>query len=323
MACHAPASELIFRRLAKPSLTSSSTHLLVVELWGLGDLALAIPFLRTAAAHTRVTLLAKPHAAPLLARFAPGIELVPLIAPWTAFRSKYRLLRWPWRELARTRGKLRAQRIDFGISARRDPRDHALLALAGARRRLGFPRAGSGIFLSDSLAAPARPHRAEYWRSLASALGWDLPPSSPPGRTGRRIVVHTGAGQPTRTWPRERFENLAAHLRDVGWEVVLLDDSLRNVDHLLTVLASADRFIGNDSGPGHLAALLGVPTFTIFGPSLPELFSTLHPDAGWIEGAACRYRPCWDYCRYAEPRCIRAITVEQVWTRLDEWLKRK
>ena len=55
--------------------------------------------------------------------------------------------------------------------------------------------------------------------------------------------------------------------------------SLRDLDALLTKLASADRFIGNDSGPGHLAALLGVPTFTIFGPQLPELFAPQHPQA--------------------------------------------
>src|SRR5687767_622665 len=112
--------------------------MLVLELWGLGDLALAMPFLRAASSRARVSLLAKPHAAPLLARFAPAVELIPFVAPWTAFTGKYRLHRWPWATLARIRRELRSRRFEFGFSARPDPRDHALLALARCRRRIGF-----------------------------------------------------------------------------------------------------------------------------------------------------------------------------------------
>ncbi len=293
----------------------------MLELWGLGDLALAMPFLRAAGAQASVTLVAQPHAAPLLARFAPGVELQPVRAPWTAFEKKYRLLRWPWRELARVRARLAAQRFDLGVSARADPRDHLLLALARARRRLGFPRAGSRLFLTAPLAPPPRAHRAAHWAALASALGWDLPASSPAPRAGRRIVIHAGAGRPVRLWPRERFDALAAQLRAAGWEVTLLDDTLRDVDGLLAVLATADRFIGNDSGPGHLAALLGVPTFTLFGPQLPELFAPQHPRAAWIEGAPCPYKPCFDACRFSSPHCIREISVAAVWPRLQSWLE--
>jgi heptosyltransferase-2 len=300
-----------------------SPRLLVTELWGLGDLALALPFLQAATKHATVSLLAKPHAAPLLARFAPAVELVPLTAPWTAFSGKYRLFHWPWRELARVRRDLRARHFDLGVSARPDPRDHALLALAGARRRLGFPRAGSQLLLTQSLPDPPRPHRADHWGALAATLGWDLPPLashlSPPASASRRVVIHTGAGHPVRVWPIERFNEIARRLRVAGWEVVMLDDSLRDLGQLLDILATADRFIGNDSGPGHLAALLGVPTFTIFGPQLPELFAPQHPQAAWIEGAPCPYKPCFDACRFPAPNCLLEISVEQVWTRVHPW----
>lgn len=310
--------------MAKPSHDPVRPRLLVTELWGIGDLALAIPFLRLAAAQADVTLVAKPHAAPLLARFVPDVKLVPFTAPWTAFRGKYRLHRWPWRELNRLRRELGAQDFDLGVSARADPRDHALLALAGAGRRLGFPRAGSGALLTQPLPPPAMPHRAEHWRALAAALGWALPrasaspaSSAPPGQ---RIVIHTGAGQSVRQWPADRFAVVAARLQAAGWNVVTLDDSLRDLGQLLDTLAGAARFIGNDSGPGHLAALLGVPTFTIFGPQLPELFAPQHPQAAWIEGAPCPYKPCFDACRFAEPHCIRTLTIDAVWPRLEAWL---
>lgn len=309
--------------MAKPSPDSAPPpRLLALELWGLGDLALAVPFLRTASRHARVTLLAPPHAAPLLARFAPDVDHVPLTAPWTRFSGKYRLHRWPWRDLCRAIGGLRRRRIDLGVAARPDPRDHVLLALAGVQRRLGFPRAGSRMLLHTALPRPAPAHRAAHWAALARELGWPLdgPAAKPAIEGGRHVVIHPGAGQPVRIWPRERYEAVAARLRAAGWRVTTIDEGSTDLNQLLDVLASADRFIGNDSGPGHLAALLGVPTFTIFGPQLPELFVPQHPQAAWIDGAPCPYKPCFDACRFVEPHCLLKLDTDTVWRRLDAWL---
>lgn len=297
-------------------------RLLVVELWGLGDLALALPFLQAASTAARVTLLAKPHAAPLLRRFGADVELIPFTAPWTAFSGKYRLHAWPWRELAATISQLRQRRFAAAVSARPDPRDHALLAAANAGLRLGFPRAGSRWLLTDALPPPPRPHRAEHWRALAGRLGFSLPPLATAAKSGNHLVIHTGAGHPVRAWPRERFEALAGALRADGWRVTVLDDSRRDLDALLDTLAGADRFIGNDSGPGHLAAQLGVPTFTIFGPQLPELFAPQHPAAAWLEGAPCPHKPCFDACRFASPHCLHETGTDRVLTALRPWLGR-
>ncbi|PTX95836.1 hypothetical protein DB354_09460 [Opitutus sp. ER46] len=169
-------------------------------------------------------------------------------------------------------------------------------------------------------------HRAEQWRALATAMGWDLPrfaSESHGVRSGRRIVIHTGAGHPVRRWPIERYHALAARLRAEGWEPSLVDDTVSDLDTLVDVLSTADRFIGNDSGPGHLAALLDVPTFTIFGPQRPELFAPQHPDAAWIEGAPCEYKPCFDACRFAQPDCLLSLSVDSVWSRVQAWLARQ
>ncbi|MBI2514132.1 MAG: glycosyltransferase family 9 protein [Opitutae bacterium] len=295
-------------------------RLLVVELWGLGDLALAVPFLREVSRHAHVSLLAKPHAAPLLRRFAPNVELIPLVAPWTAFRNKYDLASWPWAAMREAISTLRARRFDAAVSARRDPRDHALMALSDAALRAGFPWSTSRALLTDPIATPARPHRARHWEALATHFGWELSAPQPEPRRGNHVVIHTGAGQSVREWPRERFEELAARLRTARWRVTIVDDTLRDLDVLLDTLASADRFIGNDSGPGHLAAAFGVPTFTIFGPQLPELFAPQHPQATWIDGAACAYKPCFDSCRFGSPHCIRELSTHQVATAVDAWL---
>jgi len=294
--------------------------LLVTELWGLGDLVLAVPFILAATGRARVTLVAKPFAAPIIARFAPKVELIELVAPWTAFRGKYRLHRWPWRELDRTVRRLRDRKFDIGVSARPDPRDHFLLAVSGAAQRYGFPRVGSRFLLNHPLPRPHGPHRADHWASIASRLGFEIPHSAAASsRGGKRVVMHTGASQPSKCWPKERFDSLASELRMAGWEVELLDDSLVGIDLLMESLSSADRFIGNDSGPGHVAALLGIPTFTV-GPQLPEVFSPRHPNAAWIEGAACPFKPCRGYCRFDEPRCLTGLGFESVRARVLAWL---
>lgn len=310
-------------RLAKPSPESGSPpRLLVLELWGIGDVALAVPFLREAVRRAEVTLLAKPHAESILRHFVPAVRLIPFEAPWTAFTGKYRLHRWPWRTLRQTLSLLRQGRFECGLSARPDPRDHALLALAGVGRRIGFPRAGSGLLLEESLAPPAT-HRADHWARLAEALGWKIPEPAPIPRKGRRVALHPGAGNPVREWPLERFRQVADNLTRDGWEVRWLDPQSRDLPELIRSLDECDRFVGNDSGPGHLAALLGLPTFTIFGPQLPERFAPRHPQAAWIEGAPCAYKPCRDDCRFREPHCLKRIGFDDVRPALAEWLRKE
>jgi ADP-heptose:LPS heptosyltransferase len=317
------------------------SKLLVIDLWGLGDLAIDTPFLQAAGEKYSVTLLAKPHALELQPRFWPGVKVIPFVAPWTAFHGKYRLHRWPWGEIFRLRRALRAERFEIGVSARHDPRDHFLLWLGGAGRRLGFPRTGSRMFLTDPLVLPARPaHRYDNWRVAGQALGVNLPPReslSFPRREGSAIVVHSGAGREIRVWPLDRYLKLVQRLRQGSLQVrVACDPDQRDwwraagetdvaapqtVPGLMALLDDAALFIGNDSGAGHLAAINGTPTFTIFGPQLPEWFAPLHPQSAWLEGKPCPYKPCSDYCRFPSPHCLEGVTEAEVWAGVTHLLE--
>lgn len=316
-------------------------RLLVIELWGLGDLLIATPFLQAASREFDVTLLAKPYALDLQPRFWPDVAVADFVAPWTAFRNKYQIWRWPWRELFRLR-RLRLQHFNLGLSARWDPRDHVLLMLLGARRRLGFPRLRSDLFLTDSLDRPhPLSHRLENWRALGRALGLDVPPKdklalgSPKGRC---VLIHSGAGQPVRVWPLPSYLELVHHLRRLGLPVqVACDPDQRQwwitageaqvatphtVRELMAIIDQAGAFIGNDSGPSHLAAFCGVPNFTLFGPQLPEWFAPLHPAGECLEGKPCPYKPCSDYCRFPAPVCMVNLSVPEVAARVDRFLRR-
>jgi len=315
--------------------------LLVVELWAMGDLVLATPFLRAAVGQFEVTLLAKPIALELKPQLWPGVEIIPFAFPWTAFSGKYNLFRWPWRRFASLVRQLRSRRFDISVSARCDPRDHFLLGLTGARRRVGFPRLRSGLFLTERLSLPdPGAHRYENWRVLARHMGFELPAKGQlviPMRKTLTVLIHSGAAQPTRVWPLERFQALAAQLRQSHYTVQIICDPLQrqwwtshgenvrvpaSISELLAQIADAGLFVGNDSGPGHLAAIMGVPTFTLFGNQFPNLFAPLHPEAEWMEGGPCPYKPCYDSCRFAKPECLLSVGASDAWVKLKPFAEK-
>lgn len=307
---------------------------------------MATPFIRKACEQFDVTLLAKPFALDLRARFWPSsVRIIPFNAPWTAFtfKDKYYLPRWPWRTLASAWRFLYREKFDVAISARWDPRDHFLLYMTGARARLGFPRMGSKVFLTHPLYSKDRlAHRYNNWRIIAQSLKLDLDPSNalvfPRDRHSRQILIHTGAAQSVRVWPLEKYRVIIQKLRESGHEVKVAcnPDQVAfwknagekdyccpsNISELIGALDDSGVFIGNDSGPGHLAAVCGLPTFTFFGPQVAEWFVPLHPAAEYMEGRPCPFKPCSDYCRFPTPHCMTETSLDEAWTRVNRFVER-
>ena len=317
--------------------------LLVVQLWNVGDLAIAGPFVRKACEKYEVTLLAKPYALDFQGRFWPPIKVLSFNAPWTAFDHKYRLFSWPWRSMFQLWKSLRRERFDLALSARWDPRDHLLLRLSGAKTRLGFPRMGSQTFLTRPLKRPPPlAHQYEYWRVIAGALNLNLEESGKirlsASEPGRVVLIHTGAGQPVRVWPLDRYRDIVKRLRERAYTVRVVCNpeqrewwinagerevaTPRTISALLESMAGAGVFIGNDSGPGHLAALSGVPTLTLFGPQVPEWWVPLHPAAEWIEGKSCPYKPCSDSCMFPSPHCLLRTEEVEVWPVVEGFVRK-
>jgi ADP-heptose:LPS heptosyltransferase len=69
-------------------------------------------------------------------------------------------------------------------------------------------------------------------------------------------------------WPAELIRQFEA-IADVHRPATLLE--------LLDEIAAARVFIGNDSGPGHLAGIIGVRTVSLFGASDPIRWRPLGP----------------------------------------------
>lgn len=102
------------------------------------------------------------------------------------------------------------------------------------------------------------------------------------------VCVHPGSGSEKKSWPVKHFVTLVRKLVKARRHVrVLIGEAERervgkeDLDHfaavaevvepktyveLLESLGTADALVCNDTGPAHLAGIIGTPTFAIFGP---------------------------------------------------------
>jgi heptosyltransferase III len=120
---------------------------------------------------------------------------------------------------------------------------------------------------------------------------------------GDFAVIHPFAGSARKRWPLQHFQELAHWLSSrmpVEWCAGPQDDlpGARRFDDLYALacwLAAARVYIGNDSGPTHLAAAVGTPVVAIFGPSDPAVWAPRGPRVA-----------------IAAAQSLDAITVERV-----------
>ncbi len=159
------------------------------------------------------------------------------------------------------------------------PETHHVEAFLGIARALGCP-------ILDAL--PSFHLRAEDRAEAASLL-------AAAGLRGVEplVTLHPGASKEPRAWQPDRFAALGRRLAErTGARIILLGSPgerrlleqigaaipkealfLPAPDLSIKVTAGiverCHLFVGNDSGPMHIAAALGVPTVGIFGPGSP------------------------------------------------------
>ena len=197
---------------------------------------------------------------------------------------------------------------DLAINFHGGPRSVALTF--GSRFRAGFAHHRGSFLYShpipraqEILGIERRVHTAEH---LASAMFWlgvpqsDIPrarlfaepaPDLPP-----YVVIHPFASAPDKTWAAGRFSEVARKLS--GLEPVFLagpadDTSPFNqfrvwknepLARVKSLVSGAALFIGNDSGPAHIAAAFGIPSIVIFGASDPVTWGPWRTDSTVLTG---------------------------------------
>jgi len=137
-------------------------------------------------------------------------------------------------------------------------------------------------------------HRSER-PSRPKAVRYALPERR--GVADGPVVMHVGAGAEEKRWALEKWVELARDLKGspgarlIAGEVERerLSDAERTafegaggefftaLSELAGAIRSARMFVAGDCGPGHLAAQMGVPTVSLFGPGDPERWGPLGP----------------------------------------------
>ncbi len=155
-------------------------------------------------------------------------------------------------------------------------------------------------------------------------------------RTGTSYcVIQPTSKFETKEWTAKGFGEVADYLQtQFGFRAILTagpDESAKlrrvaehcrtapamldkiSIPELLWVIKRAKLFVGNDSGPTHLAAALGVPTVVVFGSSDSEVWYPWKARHEVVQNYfACNPCPGYQCLVYGEPKCILSITALQV-----------
>jgi ADP-heptose:LPS heptosyltransferase len=163
---------------------------------------------------------------------------------------------------------------------------------------------------------------------------FDLEPVSYPSENfderEQLVVIHPGASKPERAWNLDRFAKVAEELAEAGNEILFVTGEELPSVHFPTrikpsllefgnILRKCSLFIGNDSGPLHLAQQCGAPVVGIYGPGDPLITGprSISPSRTIYHGYPCS--PCrqkfFKECNPAptmKPYCIETISTREV-----------
>ena len=164
-------------------------------------------------------------------------------------------------------------------------------------------------------------HTAEHMASATFFLGvprQEIPRASlfAPEFAPRKpyAVIHPMASAASKAWPAARFAEIAKRLEGLepvfiggpGEELSAFSDFECHLgaplETIFSLMRSASLFVGNDSGPAHIAAAFGVPSVVLFGPSNPCIWAPWRTRAQVVHS----------------PEGLGLIPTSRVWTAIEK-----
>ncbi|WP_030664107.1 glycosyltransferase family 9 protein [Streptomyces cellulosae] len=262
-------------------------RLLVLRALGLGDLLAGVPALRALRRgfpDHELVLAAPEELAPVAAVTGAVDRLLPASAPG---RAVPRRLDWtgPPPDVA----------VDLHGNG---PPSHRLLQSLRPGRLLAFAHPDTPEI--DGPPWYAEEHERDRWCRFLDAYGIPadasdlrLPRPADPSPAPGAVVLHPGAGAPSRCWPVDRYATVATALRERGHRVVVTGGAheedlvarlakearLPDTDvfggglpfgRLRALVADARAVVSGDTGIAHLAVAHAAPSVTLFGPVPPS-----------------------------------------------------
>lgn len=245
--------------------------------------------------------------------------------------------------------RLKAERYDLVIDLQGLLRSGIISFLTGSTMRIGFKEAreGSTLFYTHRVKGGKDVHAVDRYLKVLSLIDcpvreivFPLPVSEVRLEVpfpAEYAVLVPGARWLTKRWPPQRFAEIAKRLPFKSLIVGSRDDiplaeeiinssegkaislcGKTDLRGLVEVIRRARLVVSNDSGPMHIAAAFGIPTFAIFGPT-SELRTGPYGKNVFVVRAKIECAPCFKR-RCKKKLCMESVTVEDVWAVISNYL---
>jgi heptosyltransferase III len=254
----------------------SGARVAIIRLRSLGDCVLTTPalsLLKQARPDLQIAVVVEDRFAPV---FEGNADVDQILAPNASSVSRFR------------------PRLALNVHGGATSVRLMLAAASGLRAGFGhfrfqpmynvrIPRA------QEILKVDRKVHTAEHLASAMFYLGvpqTEIPRArlfaAPNSRARAYAVLHPFASEAGKTWPAENFLAVAKHLdRDLGIEPLFIAGANEDLspfgeytcfqgaplEEVKSLASGAALFIGNDSGPAHIAAAFGRPVIALWGSS--------------------------------------------------------
>ncbi|MBU1125342.1 MAG: glycosyltransferase family 9 protein [Candidatus Omnitrophica bacterium] len=304
------------------------SHILLIRMDRLGDLVFSLPVidnLRNAYPRAQIHMLVSPY----LKDFAELLGDIDQVIVYEGFKS--------------TLNQLQENHYDMSIDLLYDYtiKTALLCFLSKAPIRVGFNWGKRGIFFTHQVIPqiPNEKSMVQLHLQLLRELGVPLLVTEPKielahpkDKNCRVVIMHPGGTFPTQRWPKENFIELGRYLiyrydtkvfvMGSVQEKSLVDSIVSGIKNpnaqevfplpgeLVALLSGGVLFIGNNSGPLHLSAALGIMTASVLGPTDPILWWPIG-DKHIVLYKDLSCSPCSKaYCR--RHQCLQTITAKDM-----------
>lgn len=326
---------------------------LIVKLAAIGDVVMAMPMVSALLAkdpQTRITWMCGHTAAGLVKRVDGVSEVVAVdeaamlagstaakvaavLRAWASIRgrhfdavytahsdARYRMLAWP--AAAKERRSLAGGK-------------HARGKVAGRTHTDEYARlvTGQDDFRATPFAFP--PIRVDLPPDLALRIQAFNPDALPLAAIAPGGARNVARDNPLRRWPVDRYAQLANALTQRGLRVAVIGSATdgwvrpamqaarvldligaTDLPALAAVLKQCAVVVAHDSGPLHLARLVGTPVVSLLGPTPPSMFFRDNQRANVLwPGGALPCAPCYDGVNFAKcgnNACMKMIEIDSV-----------
>lgn len=309
-------------------------RILIVRLGAMGDILHALPAvaaLRRARPEAEIAWVMEPKWMPLVS----GCGVVDHLVPFQ---------RRDWMSVGIARKWMRAFAPQVAVDFQGLIKSALIAKASGAERRIGLStellrERVAGVLYTEYGGVGAE-HVVEQNVALARRVGVgedfasevSVATGSDEGTLPEEpfVLACPYAGWKSKQWPAENYAAVAERLVERGMRLVLnvapgqetpeakgIWRHESSLSGLIGVTRRARAVLGLDSGPMHLAAVLGKPGVALFGPTSPERNGPYSKKIVTLraEGAPTSYKRDNEISP-----SMRALSVERVWRALEEKL---